>query len=108
MKDGYSKSERRRLRELVAQAYENELSKALQALFDEFTKWRDNGLGPVELNEKIHEFHNGISRELYKLYLLNDPTFAVAIGLHRKAISPVGIGPELLQKLRPLSEAFEE
>lgn len=108
MNKQFSKSEKRRLRELAAEAHENELSEALDELFEEFTKWADNAFGASELNEKIHEFHNGISRELYTRYVLNEPRLAVSIGLSRKAISRSQVEPELLQKLQPLLEAFEE
>ena len=108
MNEPYSKSEKRQLRELAAEAHENELTEALEELFEEFTKWADNAFGAFELNEKIHEFHNGISRELYTRYVLNEPRFAVAIGLSRKALSRNQVEPELLKKLQPLLEAFEE
>jgi hypothetical protein len=108
MNERFSKPEKRLLRDLAAEAHESELSEALGELYEEFTKWADNGLGAFEMNEKIHEFHNGVSRELYKQYVLNDPHFAVAAGLSRKVLAHSQVAPELLEKLRPLLEAFED
>jgi hypothetical protein len=34
-------------------------------------------LSPFDANDAVHQFHNGISRELYNLYAVSDPWLAV-------------------------------
>ena len=60
-----------------------------------------------DLNDKIHEFHNGISRELYKTYVLFEPELAVVVGLFRKIINPDELDKGLREKLEPIVEGFE-
>jgi len=36
---------------------------------------------PLCLNEEIHLYHNGVSRELYKQYATGDPDMAVLLAL---------------------------
>ena len=107
MHERFSKFEKRRLRELAAEAHESALSKALEELYEEFLKWADDGLSTFDLNEEIHKFHDGLSRDLYRTYVLNDPALAVAIGLSQNALGEGQIGPDLFDKLRPLRDALE-
>ena len=72
-----TKSQKKRLRHLAEIAYERELSQASDALLAEFNRWKKKQIDVFELNEKIHEFHNGISRTLYERYVGMDPRFGV-------------------------------
>ncbi|MGZ5228103.1 MAG: hypothetical protein ACXWCS_28435, partial [Burkholderiales bacterium] len=63
-----TKRDRARLRQLAGQAWEAELENELEVLFEHFTTWAENGLTAFELSDLIHEFHNGISRDLYARY----------------------------------------
>lgn len=62
------KKKRKYYRKLAGIAYERELSNALNELQGEFTKWQNGEIDSFELNQKVHEFHHGVSRDLYKLY----------------------------------------
>lgn len=73
-----TKAQKRRLRDLAGLAYERELAAASAALLREFRRWNSKEIDVFELNEKIHEFHNGISRTLYGRYARMDPKFGVA------------------------------
>jgi len=68
MADGWSKKERRELRELQDLAWERELEEALQSLCKDFKRWEGGEITVFELSDRIHEFHNGRSRELYNMY----------------------------------------
>jgi hypothetical protein len=103
----FSKRERSALRDLAVKAHDYELNEALTELYEDFCTWGGDGMSAFDLNDKIHEFHNGISRELYKTYVLSDPELAVAIGIHRKTINPDELDKDLREKLEPMIEGFE-
>jgi hypothetical protein len=63
-----SKTMKRQLRALAGIAYERELSNHLKELARNFNEWEANKIDCWDLSDKIHQFHNGISRELYNLY----------------------------------------
>jgi hypothetical protein len=63
-----NKKTRRQLRELLSKAYAQELSDHLRGLALNFDQWRDNKITCWELSDRIHQFHHGISRELYNIY----------------------------------------
>ncbi len=103
-----TKKETALLRQLTHEAWEIELDAELDKLFEDFGRWADKGMSAFDLSDKIHEFHNGVSRELYVYYTNPDlPTAvsrAVAIGL----LSEGDLGDTLLQKLAPLIEVFRK
>jgi len=107
MSERFSKRERAALRNLAAEAHDHELQNALTDLYDEFCVWGGDGMSAFDLNDKIHEFHDGISRELYKTYVLSDPELAVTIGIFRKTINLDDIDKNLREKLKPMVEGFE-
>jgi hypothetical protein len=61
----FSKSERRELRALVELAADREMTVYLNDLAKRFDAWRDGQIGPWELVDAIHEFHQGPNREMY-------------------------------------------
>src|SRR3989304_4919105 len=76
-----TKKQKKRLRQLAGTAYERELSEASKNLLTEFLRWQENEIDVFELNEKIHQFHNGDSRRLYTKYVGMDPRSSVAQAL---------------------------
>ena len=64
---GPSKQTRKKLRELNKIAYARELNHHLGQLGQKFDEWRNKGIDCWDLNDLIHEFHDGISRDLYKV-----------------------------------------
>lgn len=89
------------MHQLAAEAHEQELEEALTELYDKFCTWGGKGMSAFDLNDKIHEFHDGISRELYKTYVMSLPEIAVAVGLSRRAINPSSVDEGLIKKLFP-------
>jgi hypothetical protein len=82
-----TKTQRKHLRELSGKAHERELSEALNALLDRFQEWKNGNVSPWDLNQTIHEFHDGRSRDLYKLYIMNyDPIYRAAYALAKEII----------------------
>ncbi len=75
--------------------------------FAQFERWRSGEISPAELNDLIHQFHDGPSRDVWRKYATNrlEPAlgFAVATGILRKEELPA----ELLQHLAGLIDFYE-
>jgi hypothetical protein len=57
----WDKKKKRYCREMAALAHERELNTALQALQSQFENWQQDKIDCFELNQLVHEFHDGIS-----------------------------------------------
>jgi hypothetical protein len=101
-----TKRERAQLRQLAGLAWEAELESELEELFEDFLKWADDGMDAFNLSEKIHKFHNGISRELYGRYTGLDPEITVPRAVALGIVGEVELGDVLLRKLSPQIEAY--
>lgn len=97
--EGFTKVESRKLRELAGLAYERELSAGLRELDEDFAKWRANSINAFDLSDAIHEFHNGLARELWSLYSRLKPPTIVRSALERGVLVPDDVPPKLLAKL---------
>jgi hypothetical protein len=73
----HTKSERKLIRELAEIAWERQLRDALKSIGVVISEMAAGNLSPFDANDAVHQFHNGISRELYNLYSGSDPWFAV-------------------------------
>jgi len=100
------KQERALLRQFAGQAWEAELDSELENLFEDFCKWADKGLSGFELSEKIHEFHNGVSRELYNRYTALNPEIAVSRAVAIGILGEEELGATLSEKLSQEIDAF--
>jgi hypothetical protein len=65
---GAGRREARLLRELAGRAYEIELAELTEELAASFDEWRAGEIGVVDLNDWVHESHDGDARELWKRY----------------------------------------
>ena len=90
-----TKSQKKRLRNLASVAYERELAAASKSLLREFRRWEQKEIDVFELNERIHEFHNGISRTLYSRYVGMDPGFGVARAIKSGVLKPTELDDDL-------------
>lgn len=95
-----TKNEKRELRKLAGIAYERELAAALKAMREKFDKWEKGAITVFELNDHIHEFHNGISRQLWGFYTAGHNETAVRMAIDNGIISGTELSPGLLEKLR--------
>lgn len=93
------KSVKKKLRELEGLAYHRELSAALSALEAEFKRWRAGELSPFELSDRIHRFHDGEARELWKRYDGRSLEWTVSDALQRKIVTEAEVGPEVMTLL---------
>ena len=101
-----TKSERALLRQLAQEAWEAELDDKLEQLFEDFSRWADDGMSAFELSNRIHEFHNGVSRELYSRYTGLDPVTVVARAIALGILDEGALEDTLRTKLSAQIEAF--
>lgn len=72
-----SKADRRCRRKLGELAWDRELRAEIHKLADAIREMDAGMLSPHEVNDRIHAFHNGISRDLWVRYTQSDPWIAV-------------------------------
>jgi hypothetical protein len=102
-----TKSQKKHLRQLAGQCYEKEMSLALEALHENFQKWKRSEITPWELNEKIHEHHDHTARDLWKIYeQMNDPSLVVSIALAKGIINIVDVQENCREFVEIKSEFF--
>ncbi len=99
MSAAFSKRESATLRGLANEAWEAELHEALEGLFEDFCQWADHGYSSMELAERIHEFHNGAARDLYKRYTGLPLPVAVARAVAIGVIDESVLSDDLQEKL---------
>ncbi len=100
----YPKAVKRSIRELVGVAYEEEMRRALGQLAQSFDGWRAGQIDVWELDQRIHTYHNGPARDLYKLYNESRLDMLVAYAIVRGIISADSVPAELRPYLeRPLA-----
>jgi hypothetical protein len=108
MPTGFSKMERAQLRALVEEAWKGELDQALGNLLEAFKRWAGHDLDTFDLSGRIHEFHDGASRELYKRYAGLPAHLAVGYAVSRGILDRNALDPSLLQKLLPMIETTQD
>ena len=103
-----SKSQKKHLRQLAGQCYEKEMSLALETLYENFQKWKKSEITPWELNEKIHEHHDGTARDLWKIYeQMNDPSLAISVALSKGIIKIEEVQEDCRGLVERKSEFFQ-
>jgi hypothetical protein len=105
-RDSFGRQERRHLRELAGVAWERELAAELTLLADQVDEWRAGQLGPHELSDRIHTFHNGAARELYGLYTRIHPSQLVARAVAHELLAESDLAPGLAAKLAQSIEYY--
>ena len=96
----FTKAQRHEIRRLAGLAYEKELGTAAGDLQSEFERWRRGEIDVFVLNEQIHKFHDGISRELYKRYAMGEVEWSLASAIGRNIINESEVDPLILENLR--------
>ena len=101
------KAVKRLVREWAAIAHDRELGRALLELRAQFDRWQRDEIAAADLNDLIHQSHQGASREIWKRYATNhlEPAigFAVAAGILLREEVP----EELLRHVAGLIEFYE-
>jgi hypothetical protein len=100
----YPKRIKKQLHELLGVAYKRELDAALSDLHKLFEAWQQSKIDCWDLNDAIHKFHDGISRDLYKQYVMSGSRYylPVAYALARKILCREEISDEVYQLIEPM------
>jgi hypothetical protein len=99
-KNRFTKLERKELRRLAGLAYERELARALESLEGRFRQWRESKITAFELNDCIHQFHNGTSRDLWRIYTGAHSEIVVTRAMTNGVIQEAEISLAILEKLK--------
>ncbi len=105
--DEIHKRLKRLVREWAGVAHDRELSRALLDLRGHFDRWQRGEIGPSDLNDMIHQYHQGTARDIWKHYSTNylEPAvgFCVATGVVQREELP----PELLEHVAGWIQFYE-
>jgi len=99
VKRKFTRTERRTLCKLADEAYARELDEALRDLASAFANWKAQRIDGFALAQTIHEFHDGIVRDLWARYQPQAPEVAVRLALEAGVIRPEEMPTELQAKL---------
>ncbi len=104
----YTKAQKKKLRELADIANERELDQELEKLYGHFECWRKKEISCFDFSDLIHTFHQGASREIWKVYTCSDSDTAVSRGIVRGFLKKEAVPEELLAVLDPMIDLFRE
>jgi hypothetical protein len=96
----FSKSHKRRLRELSARLYERDLKESLSVLSRKFDDWKAGKISSLQLSELLHEYDYGESRRLWSRYDTKRYDMIVAHGFVRGFLTEADVGPDLIKELQ--------
>jgi len=98
-----AKSFRKVAIECLKKAYERELCQELESLNQGFQQWQRGEIDCWKLVDRIHDFHDGCSRNLYKIYETGDKKIAlaraIALGFLKEQEVPAGLREPMSQTI---------
>lgn len=99
---------KRLLREQAMLAHEEELRRALLPLAAAFEEWEKGDLSSGELSARIHEFHQGPSRQLFNRYNNGPLDAVVAYAIVSGILNASRVSDELLEYLSTAIAFYKE
>jgi len=105
--DDLTKGQKRELRRIAELAHVRELTAALTALEEEFRRWRSSEIGPHDLVEAIHAFHQGPNRELWSRYNDGHGYLGAVVAVRTGVVGRDEVDPGLIGALGPQLESLE-
>ena len=103
-----SKKLKKMLRQHASRAWEAEMQAALQALEAKFSQWKKGTISSAELNDAIHEYHDGISRDIWRRFSTNKPRMPLAYAVASGLITEKSLPAEVLEHIESTVEYFRE
>jgi hypothetical protein len=76
------------------------LAAALGTLEARFREWHAGDLDVHQLSDAIHQFHDGIARDLHVVYTRGDPRSTLAQAVARKVLHENEASVDLIEALR--------
>ena len=101
-----TRRERKDLRRLASIAYDRELGRELTRLEASFAEWHAGRLDSHDVSQAIHEFHDGVARNLWALYTHADPQSTVARAVAAGLLAESEVSPPLLAKMQLALEYY--
>ena len=95
------------IRQYGAIAHERELSQELRDLHSEFERWQKGEISAGDLNDKIHDYHDGPSRNMWVKYGTSNPQAGLAAAIASGLIAKDEVPSQLLEFLARNIEYFE-
>lgn len=77
MSGDLTKADKKKVRQLASIAWERELRHELRKIAEAIEEMENDSLSPFDVNNSIHKFHNGASRDLYNQYSDSLPWWGV-------------------------------
>ena len=77
MRGDLTKADKKKVRRLAGIAWERELRNELRRIAAAIDEMENGSLSPFDVNDRIHKFHNGASRDLCKRYSESLPWWGV-------------------------------
>jgi hypothetical protein len=74
----------------------------------DFARWRGGEIDPFELSDRIHRFHDGVSRDLYVAYRDLSPINAAARAIALQVLDRTEVPSEILGELESMVQFFEK
>jgi hypothetical protein len=100
------KKKNKYFRDMAALAHERELKVALGELHSCFKLWKKGEVSAFDLNRDIHVFHDGKSRDIYKLYTMGEPQMSVAYAIASGILTKAEINLEYTQEIQATIDSF--
>ena len=104
----YSKACYKQMRQLMFKAYEKELSLELETLSGQFQLWGKEEITAWELEDAIHQFHNGPAKKLYSRYINVPPEMILPYTLAKGIISFDNCPEEIREEMAMRTQIFGE
>lgn len=104
----FSRSHKRRLRELSARLYERDLKESLTPLSRKFDDWKAGKISSLQLSQLLHEYDYGESRRLWSRYDTKRHDMIVAYGFVRGFLTEADIGSDLIKELQDAITFYRE
>ena len=77
MSGDLTKADKKKVRQLAGIAWERELRDELRGIAAAINEMENGSLSTFDVNDRIHKFHNGASRDLYRQYSESLPWLGV-------------------------------
>jgi hypothetical protein len=95
------------IREWAGVAHDRDLRDALTELRAQFDRWDRSEIDSFELNDLVHKYHDGTSREIWKRYATSHLAPAVASAVAAGVLRRDELPEELAQHIAGLIDFYQ-
>jgi hypothetical protein len=95
------------LRQHAGRAWEAEMKAALGTLAARFRDWEAGRLSSSDLHTAIHEYHDGVGREIWKRFATNNPKVPLAHAVAAGVVAKESLPAEVQEHISGMVEFFQ-